>query len=192
MPMLEQTVEQLASKVNNRFYGKYRGVVTNNNDDDGLGRIMAQVPAVMGETEIGWALPAFAFVGDGHGCFMLPEVGSMVWIEFEAGNPDFPIWSGGFLAQNQSRPEPGDVSVRVIVSKNQHKIVLDDQSDKIIVEHAGGAKIELSNSEISLTLLASKMVMTGTSITFNDGVLRIGPAGVSLAQGAITLGVPPT
>lgn len=191
MPTLEQTVEQLARTATQRFYGKYRGVVTDNKDDKDLGRIKAQVPSVMGETEVGWALPVFPFIGDGHGFFMLPEVGSMVWIEFEAGNPDFPIWSGGFLTENQSKPEDGDVSVRVIVSKNSHKVVLDDKDDRIVVEHSGGASIEMTASEITISLSGSKMVMSATSISFNDGVVKIGPGGVSLAQGAMTLGTPP-
>jgi hypothetical protein len=189
---LERTVEQLAQQAGSRFFGKYRGSVTDNDDPDGLGRIMATVPAVMGEVPVGWALPAFPFAGDGHGQVMLPEVGSAVWIEFEAGNLNYPIWSGGFFLQSQSPPDPKGVSVRVIVSKNNHQVVLDDESDKVIVKHSGGATIEMSATEISLTIGASKMVMGLTSITFNEGVVKIGPAGVSLAQGAMTLGLPPT
>jgi uncharacterized protein involved in type VI secretion and phage assembly len=191
MPTLEQTVEQLARRASQRFYGKYRGVVTDNDDPQDLGRIKAQVPAVMGETEVGWALPSFPFIGDGHGFFMLPEVGSMVWVEFEAGNADFPIWSGVFLAESQSKPDEGDVSVRVIVSKNGHKVVLSDDEDKIVVDHASGGTIEMTRSEITISLKGSKMVMSSTSISFNDGVVKIGPGGVSLAQGAMTLGTPP-
>jgi hypothetical protein len=191
MPTLEQTVEQLARTAAQRFYGKHRGIVTDNNDPEKLGRIKAQVPAVMGETEVGWALPSFPFIGDGHGFFMLPEVDSMVWIEFEAGNPDFPIWSGGFLAENQSKPDDGDVAVRVIVSKKGHKVVLSDDEDKVVVKHASGGTIEMTASEITISLSGSKMVMSATSISFNDGVVKIGPGGVSLAQGAMTLGTPP-
>ena len=50
----------------------------------------------------------------------------------------------------------------------------------------------MSATELSLTIGPSKMVMSLTSISFNDGVVKIGPAGVSLANGAMTLGVPPT
>jgi hypothetical protein len=191
MGLMDQTLEQLARQSGNRFFGKYRGQVTNNDDPENLCRLMALVPAVMGEEPVGWALPALPFIGDGHGLVMLPEVGDMVWIEFEAGNLDFPIWSGGFLVASASAPEPAGVRQRVIVSRNQHKLVLDDDADRITVEHAGGAKLELSNTEITLSIGASTMVMSLTGISFNDGVLKIGPAGVSLAQGAMTLGVPP-
>ena len=188
---LEQGFERLAQRSAASYYGKYRGIVTDNADPDRLCRIKARVPAVMGETEVGWALPAFPFIGDGHGLVMLPEVGSTVWIEFEAGNLDSPIWSGGFLTQSAAAPDPHDAAIRVIVSKNAHKVVLDDQSDKVVVEHSGGAKLEMTATEISLAIGASKMVMSLTAITFNDGVVKIGPAGVSLANGAMTLGVPP-
>jgi len=189
---LEYAVAQQARHAARHFFGKYRGRVTDNADPDSRGRIMATVPSVMGDVPVGWALPAFPFAGDGHGQVMVPEVDSAVWIEFEAGDLDYPIWSGGFFLQSDSPPAPKGVSIRVIVSKNQHKVVLDDQSDKVIVEHAGGARLEMTATEISLTIGASKMVMGLASITFNDGVVKIGPAGVSLAQGAMTLGVPPT
>lgn len=189
---LERTVERLARQVAGRYYGKYRGIVTDNTDPDKLGRIKARVPSVMGETEVGWALPAFPFAGDGHGHVMLPEIDSAVWIEFEAGNLDSPIWSGGFFLASQALPEPQGVGVRVIVSKNHHRVVLDDESDEITVTHDSGPEIKMSATEISLTIGGSKIVMGLAAITINDGVLKIGPAGVSLAMGAMTLGVPPT
>jgi uncharacterized protein involved in type VI secretion and phage assembly len=188
---LEQTVEQLTRQAAGRFYGKYRGTVTDVSDPDNNGRIMAQVPSVMGETAVGWALPAFPFAGDGHGLVMLPEVGAMVWIEFEAGNLDHPIWSGGFFLPGQ-RPSPDSNGARIIVSKSGHKLLLDDDAGTVTLEHSGGAKIEMSATELSISIGASKMVMGLAAISFNDGVVKIGPAGVSLAQGAMTLGVPPT
>ncbi len=189
-PTLEGTVEQLARQSAARYFGKYRGVVTDNDDKQGLCRIMARVPAVMGDAEVGWALPSLPFAGDGHGQVMLPEVDSMVWIEFEAGNLDFPIWSGGFFRSGQ-RPDPNTTGARVVVSKSGHKVELNDDTGKLIVEHSAGAKIEMSATELSLSIGACTMVMSLTAITFNDGVLKIGPGGLSLAQGAMTLGVPP-
>ena len=78
------------------FYGKYRGVVTENKDPLMLGRIRATVPAVLGDRETGWALPCAPYGGDGVGFVFLPPNETNVWIEFEGGNPDLPIWSGCF------------------------------------------------------------------------------------------------
>ena len=187
---LERSAEQSARLEATRFYGKYRGQVTDVDDPEQNCRVKALVPAVMGETEVGWALPAFAFAGPGYGQVLLPEVGDRVWIEFEAGNLNYPVWTGAFFIAGD-RPEPSSHGARVIVSKKGHQLVLDDDADKLIVKHAMGATLEMTATEITLSVGASKMVMSLSAISFNDGVVKIGPAGVSLAQGAMTLGVPP-
>ena len=77
----------------NKFYGKYRGKVTDNTDPLMQGRIRANVPAVFGEEDTGWALPAAPYGGSGVGFFFVPPVDANVWIEFEGGDPDYPIWT---------------------------------------------------------------------------------------------------
>ena len=187
---LERSVEQSARLEATRFYGKYRGQVTDVDDPEQNCRVKALVPAVMGETEVGWALPAFAFAGRGHGQVLLPEAGDMVWIEFESGNLNYPIWTGAFFLAGD-RPEPSSNGARLIVSKTGHQLVLDDDADTLTLKHAMGATLEMTATEITLSIGANKVVMSLTAISFNDGVVKIGPAGVSLAQGAMTLGVPP-
>jgi uncharacterized protein involved in type VI secretion and phage assembly len=86
-----------------QFYGKYRGQVANNIDPMQLGRIQALVPALSGMTTT-WALPCMPY-GDPHaGVLLLPPVGALVWIEFEAGDPDYPIWSGCFWERVDDMP----------------------------------------------------------------------------------------
>src|SRR5712692_9045137 len=75
-------------------YGKHRGVVTDNRDPLRIGRIRAKVSDVYGDLESSWATPAAPFGGNGMGFFAVPAVGAGVWIEFECGDPDYPIWSG--------------------------------------------------------------------------------------------------
>ncbi|HMO47499.1 MAG TPA: phage baseplate assembly protein V [Rubrivivax sp.] len=189
---VEHALEQLTRDVRGRYYGKYGGVVIDNDDPQRLARLKVRVPGLMQDAEIGWARPALPFAGPGHGHVMLPELDAMVWVEFEAGNLDQPIWSGCFYAENQSAPTPGAPGGRVIVTPQGHSVVLDDDGDKLVVMHSGGAKLEMTATGLTLSIGASKMVMSNTAISFNDGVLKIGPAGVSLANGAMTLGVPPT
>lgn len=83
-----------------RFLGKYRGQVSDANDPLGIGRIRARVPDVFGNNESGWALPCFAFAGPGVGLFAIPPVGAWVWMEFEYGEPENPIWTGCFYPQD--------------------------------------------------------------------------------------------
>ncbi len=188
--LLERSVEQLTQHSAGRFFGKYRGQVSNIDDPDKLGRIMALVPSVMDQEPVGWALPAFPFAGSNCGHVMLPAVGAMVWIEFEGGNLDFPIWSGGFFVSGD-RPSPDTNGAHVIITQGGHKVVLDDDGGTVSLEHSGGAKLEMTQTGITLSIGGSKMEMSLTAISFNEGIVKIGPAGVSLVSGAMSLGVPP-
>lgn len=82
--------------MNNRFYGKYRGTVVNNVDPLQLGRIMVSVPDVS-IIPGSWAMPCFPVAGKQHGMFARPQIGAGVWVEFEQGDPDYPIWVGCFV-----------------------------------------------------------------------------------------------
>ena len=82
-----------------RYYGKYRGLVTSNLDPNRMGRLQVACPQVLGENLLAWAMPCVPFAGISEGFFMMPMPGSNVWVEFEAGDPDRPIWSGCFWTQ---------------------------------------------------------------------------------------------
>src|SRR5215213_4778187 len=123
-------------------YGKYRGIVTDNEDQKNLGRLKARVPKVLGDVETGWALPAGPFAGDGIGLFAVPPPDSGVWIEFEAGDVSRPIWSGcwwgdGQLPNNNSGTA-ATPPVKIIRSEQGMMITLDDASQTIHVSDENG------------------------------------------------------
>lgn len=89
-----------------RFFGKYRGIVTDNKDPDKLGKILAVVPAISGMTQ-NWANPCAPYAGKDVGFYAIPPIGAKVWIEFEGGNPNFPIWSGCFWQDTEVPTEVG-------------------------------------------------------------------------------------
>jgi len=89
-----------------RVWGKYRGTVLDNFDPDGRGCIIASVTEVLGAIPTGWAMPCAPVAGIGAGFYSMPEIGSGVWIEFEAGDVSRPIWSGGFWAVGEAPPVP--------------------------------------------------------------------------------------
>ncbi len=91
-------------KESNRYYGKYRGTVLNNIDPEQRGRIQAIVPDVQGLVPTTYALPCFPIAGKLEGIFMVPQVGAGVWIEFEQGDPDYPIWVGCFWGASPAAP----------------------------------------------------------------------------------------
>lgn len=187
---LEQHVERLVERVGASYFGKYRGIVSDVDDPENRCRIRATVPALLGEHACGWALPAAPFAGSGHGLVMLPKVGSGVWIEFEAGRLDAPIWSGAWWASGQ-RPEPQGAALRVIVSEHGHKLVFDDESDELRLVHAGGPEVSLQGDQIVLTCGACEITIGPDAISLNHGLIKVGLAGVSLVNGAMSFGVPP-
>jgi phage baseplate assembly protein gpV len=188
--LIENTVQRLVDRVATSYFGKYRGIVTDVDDPNNQCRIRATVPAVLGEHPCGWAMPAAPFAGGGHGVVMLPKVGSGVWIEFEAGQLDNPIWSGAWWA-NGERPDPQGAAVRVIVSEHGHKLILDDESDEVKLVHGSGPEIKMTATEIVLTCGACEIKISNQNISLNNGLIKVGLAGVSLVNGAMTFGVPP-
>ncbi len=99
-----------------QFFGKYRGKVSAVKDPLHLGRIQVQVPAVFGDEKNSWAMPCTPYAGKDIGLFMVPPVGTNIWVEFEGGDPDYPIWSGCFwgdheLPQAARVPDPYQVQV---------------------------------------------------------------------------------
>jgi len=83
-----------------RYFGKYRGLVKDNKDPLKLGRVQATVPSIPGMT-VNWALPCAPYAGDQVGFYTIPPIGALVWIEFEGGDPTYPIWSGCFWNTDQ-------------------------------------------------------------------------------------------
>jgi uncharacterized protein involved in type VI secretion and phage assembly len=164
---------------NGAFYGKYRGVVTDNRDPLMTGRIKARVPDVLGEEESGWALPCAPFGGNQTGFFALPTVGAGVWIEFEHGDPDYPIWSGVWWgAANEVPPlliAPPYRKVMVVTEGGQ-TVTLDDTPGVggITLETSGGQKIVLSPTGIEIDNgMGAKITLTGPQVSVNNGALDI-------------------
>jgi uncharacterized protein involved in type VI secretion and phage assembly len=96
----------------NQMFGKYRGVVTSQLDPSRLGRLQVKVPSVLGSAEA-WAMPCVPYAGNQLGWFVLPPVGTSIWVEFEGGNVDMPIWSGCFWAPGELPAEATSPSTMV-------------------------------------------------------------------------------
>ncbi len=171
---MENLVVETAEYVRSHSFGKYRGIVRDVEDDENRGRIKASVLEVYGdeEQELPWALPAVPFAGNGHGLVLLPEVDDGVWIEFEAGDIARPIWSGCWWARDEL-PEPGAPQVRVLATTGGHKIVLDDEENKIQLLHADGAELTMTDSEIKLKIGATQSVLSSSGVNVNNGAFEV-------------------
>lgn len=86
-----------------KYYGKFRGTVTSIDDPQKMGRLKANVPSINGSYETGWCLPCFPYAGDDHCCQLMPHVGDVVWIEFERGDLEYPIWVGSPMCAGQDK-----------------------------------------------------------------------------------------
>ncbi len=168
--MNEQAILDILERVRNRFYGKYRGTVTDVEDD--TLRIKAKVPAVLGEQASGWCMPCVPYAGQDVGFAFLPEVGAGVWIEFESGDPSYPIWTGCYWRSGE-KPSDAAPKVKTIVTKAGHKILLDDDGSTITVTDSSNNKITLESSGITLERGSNKVEISDSEVKVNDGALEV-------------------
>jgi phage baseplate assembly protein gpV len=168
--MNEQAILEVIERVRNRFYGKYRGTVTDV-DVDTL-RIKAKVPAVLGEQPTGWCMPCVPYAGPNVGFAFLPEVGAGVWIEFENGDVSYPIWTGCYWRTDE-KPGEATPTVKTIITKAGHKILLDDDASAITITDINDNKITLESSGITIERSGKKINISTSEVNVNDGALEV-------------------
>ena len=164
-----------------RYYGKYRATVLNNIDPNLQGRLQVQVADVSNVLPSSWAMPCFPFAGVQNGFFVVPAIGSGVWVEFEQGNPDYPIWTGCYFGVGEVPAlaiagVPG-VQQIVIQSMLQNTFMISDMpgpTGGILLKSATGALISISDVGITISSgQGASIIMTGPSVTVNEGALQV-------------------
>lgn len=153
-----------------RFYGKYRGLVIDNQDPDSLGRIRAKVPELLGDVETGWALPALPYSGDGVGVYTVPATDAGIWIEFESGDVSHPIWTGCWWGRGQlPKDETGAATTplrKIIRTEEGLLLSLDDGGKTIALSDSNGSnliKFEVQQGQIKMQA-ATKVVVEAPQI----------------------------
>jgi uncharacterized protein involved in type VI secretion and phage assembly len=170
------------SNSGNRYYGIYRGTVVNNIDPMQVGRIMVLVPDVGSITPSTWAMPAVPIAGKQMGTFMVPQIGAGVWIQFEAGEADRPVWTGGWWGNPAEVPAlalagvPGDPNI-VLQTTLQNTIVISDlpgPTGGIMLKSTTGATIIVNDTGIYIQNgKGASIIMAGPTVTINNGALVI-------------------
>lgn len=168
-----------------KFYGKYRGVVLQNIDPLFRGRIQVQVPGVVMLPST-WAEPCLPFTGKLSGLYAVPQIGAGVWVEFEQGDPDYPIWVGGFWGSTPEVPPmatvpppiPPGQNVVVQTTLNNMLLISDSAptpvSGGIVLKSPTGAMIVVNDSGIYIDNgKGASIMMVGPTITVNNGALVI-------------------
>jgi uncharacterized protein involved in type VI secretion and phage assembly len=183
---LDEVLDFLAS----HFFGKYRGTVVDNADPTDRGRLQVQVPAVLGSESV-WALPCVPYAGAGVGFYALPEPGTAIWVEFEGGDPSFPVWSGCFWADGEL-PDTGGAAVKILKTAKGTLRVDDGPGDMLVsndrdsaVKLEGEATIEaaagggtarhvVGGSGVKSESGGGATVdVNGPNVSINDGALKV-------------------
>jgi len=184
---LERIVASLAEKVERGYYGKYRGVVKDNEDPARLGRLKVTVPSVLGTDVVtGWVTPCAPFGGAAdQGFLFIPEREAGVWVEFEEGNLESPIWVGTYW----TRPDSGSQLPKPLAADGTAQDAVQDPPTAKIIKTRKGHTIQLEDKDGAESVLVREGVR-GHLITMDkDGVTVTDAAGnsIQMTDSAMTL-----
>ena len=158
----------------------------NNIDPEQIGRVLVQVPDVLGEIPSSWAMPCVPAAGIQAGCFIVPPIGSQVWVEFEQGDPDYPIWTGGFWGAGGGGADfchgaAGDsagAEHRAADHGAEHdpgeRCAADSGTGGIVLKSTTGAMIVVNDTGIYISNGKGAMItMIGPTVDVNIGALTM-------------------
>jgi uncharacterized protein involved in type VI secretion and phage assembly len=200
--------EALEGGGDGRIFGVARGLVMDNRDPDGLGRVRVQ----LGWQEEGsgyWARTAAPMSGSGYGAWFLPEIGDEVLVGAEHGDPALlyvlgMLWNGKVKAPANN--DDGKNSLRLIKSRSGHQLLFDDTEGKPVLELklADGKRVTLDKDGVAVDDAAGNTIVIKSSsaeiavtskakLTFKspqvaieaDGTLEIKSGGTLTLKGAL-------
>jgi hypothetical protein len=158
-----------------KYFGKYRGKIENNVDPLQIGRVQISCSAVLGDGRMSWAMPCVPF----EGFFMVPKNGTSVWVEFEGGDPNYPILAGCFWLTGEVPASPALAEQKVIKTEGITLTMSD-------IPGAGGVKLEvgspgaavpmnlvMDSSGIELSMSAFSVKISSSGVSINDGALEV-------------------
>jgi hypothetical protein len=161
-----------------RRYGKYRGTVIENIDPLQLGRVQVLVPRVSEKDAI-WAMPCVPAAGLHAGVFIVPPIGSAVWVEFEEGDLDYPIWTGGFWIEGELPPIASPGQNIVLQTTGGNIMMVSDAPPSpanggIVLKSAGGAMIVVNDSGIYISNgKGAAITLVGPVVDINNSGLTV-------------------
>lgn len=187
------------------FFGKYRGVAVSAEDPSRLGRVMVQVPSVLGPTGMAWAMPCVPYAGPRVGVFAPPPPGAKVWVEFEGGDPEYPIWTGCFWGVGElpasmpftttkgvytlagkvelrDIPGAGELTVQLGLPGQPTAATVTLKPDGIALRY-GTSQIQLGIAALDAQQGAASLHLdpAGAVLKLGDSALSVGPEAVELA-----------
>ncbi len=165
-----------------KYYGKYRGTVLQNVDPMQMGRIQVIVPDVSAVLPTSWAMPCVPIAGKQMGSYFVPQIGSGVWVEFEQGDPDYPIWTGCFWGSSAELPVlalvGNPISPSIVLGTGlMNTVAVSDvpgPTGGILLKSTTGAFIMVNDTGIYIQNgKGASVTMVGPTVTINEGALVI-------------------
>lgn len=164
-----------------QFFGKFRAQCIQNFDPKQMGRIQVMVPDISPIPLATWAMPCVPFAGEGTGFFAVPVIGAGVWVEFEQGDPDYPIWTGCYWGRSSETPKgaklsPPPIPAATIETATGNMFHISDTPGigGITLKTRTGAQIVMNDLGITITNgQGATITMIGNTIDFNNGALTI-------------------
>lgn len=164
-----------------KYFGKYRATVLSTTDPLVQGRIQVQLSDRYGLFPSTWALPAVPFAAKGSaGVIALPQTGSAVWVEFEAGDPDCPIWTGAFWPDPAGVPPlamagtPATPNIHLQTTTGVSVTLSDLPVAQVQVLTPTGASVVVGSAGISISNgQGASIVLSGPSVIINGGALVV-------------------
>jgi uncharacterized protein involved in type VI secretion and phage assembly len=184
------------------------GIVTQNKDPDGLGRVKVRFPWYQGQTESNWARIAVPMAGDKMGAYFLPEVGQELLIGFEREDIRFPVVLGALWNGKEPPPaknDDGKNDVRLIRSRAGHELSFNDgdqpkvelklkdgkhlvfDQNGVVLEDEKGDTIKIDSSSGAISIKASgQLKIEAASISIQaSGSMELKSGGVMTVRGSL-------
>jgi uncharacterized protein involved in type VI secretion and phage assembly len=158
-----------------RIFGKYRGKVKNNSDPLRLGRVQVSVPSILGRGISIWAMPCVPYAGAKVGFLAIPPRSANVWVEFEGGDVNHPIWTGCFWGDREVPTSLVSPDTKMFKTKSA-TITVDDTpgAGSIKIETTSGAKIGITAAGIEITNgKGSTIKLSGPTVSINGNALEV-------------------
>lgn len=166
------------------YHGLFRGTVINNIDPMQIGRLMVMVPDVSGVALSSWANPCFPTGGMQMGFVSVPMPGAGVYVAFEQGDPDYPVWLGTFMGSVAEKPvlantAPPPVPSITMQTPLKNGIVISDGAGPmgvggIVLQSSTGATIAVNDTGITITNGKGAIItLIGPTVDINLGALTV-------------------
>lgn len=191
---LEETVAELVDQNDSKLWGKYRGVVVDNEDPKKIARLTLKLTNLFGgEFVTGWAMPCLPYGGEANqGMLFVPEKESQVWVEFEEGDIDYPVWVGCYwsapddvseipkpneLDGSEADEEQDPATRKIIKTLKGHTIQFEDKDGEesiIIVQKVDDEKVNVITMDATGIVITdfteNKISMTKDAFTITSKV----------------------